>query len=85
MSPFQDMGRILSQDYEQSQRKAEIQPSDTPRPAGGLWSTFNFEEAAAKYTRRIEEQYGFLHVLSHNKPIPLEGVFTDVYLYERCA
>ena len=83
MSPLTDIGRILSQVYQQSQKKTETQPADIPRLVGGLWSAFNFEEAAAKYKRQIEEQYGFLHILGHNKPVPLEGVFTDVYLYDR--
>ncbi len=83
MSPFTDMGRILSQVYKQSHRTAEAQPPDSPRLVGGLWSAFNFEEAAAKYKLQIEEQYGFLHILGHHKPVPLEGVFTVVYLYER--
>lgn len=83
MSPFTDMGRILSRVYAQSRRTAEAQPPDSPCLVGGLWSAFNFEDAAAKYKRQIEEQYGFLHILGHHKPVPLEGVFTDVYLYEQ--
>lgn len=50
---------------------------------GGLWAAFNFDEAARVYTEQVKKYYGMLHVLGKNESVPLEGVFTDVYIYNR--
>lgn len=84
MTPLHNIGRILRDVYEQHQPQLPTPDKpDVPRLAGGLWGAFKFEEAAEKYKQRLEEQYGFLHILGHHKHVPLEGVFTDVYLYDR--
>jgi hypothetical protein len=86
MLSIHSLGHTFRTIYEQTQPPAPP-PTPTepeiPRLAGGLWSAFKFEEAAAKYKQHLHQHYGFLHILGHNRPVPLEGVFTDVYLYDR--
>lgn len=47
------------------------------------WTRFQWNEAAEKYRRRIIELYGTLRVLGKPDPVPLEGVFTDVYIHDK--
>jgi hypothetical protein len=78
-----DLGQTLNQIYEQDQQQAKTKPPNKPILANERWSAFEFEDAAANYKHHLNEHYGFLHILGHNRPVPLEGVFTDVYLYDR--
>lgn len=50
---------------------------------GGLWSAFNFEQAALDYAIQIKKHYGLLRILGKNEPVLLDGIFTDVFMYDR--
>lgn len=46
------------------------------------WSKVNWKAAAETYRNRIVEVYGSTQIFGQPRPVPLDDVFTDVYLLE---
>jgi hypothetical protein len=46
------------------------------------WQTFNWHTAQIHYFKKIEADYGTTRILGNPEPIPLEGIFTDVFLLD---
>ncbi len=47
------------------------------------WKRFNWNGAAEKYRQHMVKLYGTLRVLGKPEPVPLEGVFTDVFMLDQ--
>lgn len=47
------------------------------------WAEVQWVEAAQKYRARMLDLHGTLRVLGKPEPVPLEGVFTDVFILDR--
>jgi uncharacterized protein YjbI with pentapeptide repeats len=47
------------------------------------WEKFGWNEAAERYRHRTKEVYGTLRVLGNPKPVPLKGIFTDVFILDK--
>lgn len=46
---------------------------------------FDWNTAQKRYYEKIEKDYGTTHVLGKLDPIPLESIFTDVYLHDKLS
>lgn len=66
-----------------------IAPPTTPEPVPvdwvevAQWDRVNWGEAAQSYIEFIKNTYGTMRVLGQPAPIPLEGIFTDVYILDK--
>jgi len=49
------------------------------------WQRFGWQEAERNYRQRLIHDYGTLRILGNAKPVPLEGIFTDVYVLDKCS
>ena len=49
----------------------------------GTWQRFGWQEAERNYRQRLIHLYGTLRILGNPKSIPLEGIFTDVYVLDK--
>jgi len=49
----------------------------------GKWRSFGWPEAERNYRQRLIHLYGTLRILGNPKSIPLEGIFTDVYVLDK--
>jgi len=47
------------------------------------WQQFHWTEAEENYRNRLIYLYGTLRILGNPAPVPLEGVFTDVYILDK--
>jgi predicted NACHT family NTPase len=47
------------------------------------WEQFNWGQAAETYRQRIKERYGVMRVLGMSRPVPLEDIFTDVFILDK--
>lgn len=47
-----------------------------------MWDHFNWRTAAANYSAELKNLYGTTTVLGKAAPIPLEGIFSDVYILD---
>jgi predicted NACHT family NTPase len=45
--------------------------------------TFNWNDSAKAYQQRIAALYGTVRILGKSSPVPLEGIFTDVYILDK--
>jgi hypothetical protein len=48
-----------------------------------LWAKVKWDEAAQKYHKRIKDQYSTMRVLGNPKPISLENIFSEVYVFDK--
>ncbi len=48
-----------------------------------LWEGFCWHIAAEKYRQQIIRRYGTTQIFGQPRPVPLEDIFTDVYILER--
>ena len=48
-----------------------------------LWDQARWEQAAQAYREAVIARYGFTRVLGRPDPIPLEGIFTDLFILDR--
>lgn len=47
------------------------------------WDQVDWAKAAQAYTKFIKNTYGTMRVLGQPAPVPLEGIFTDVYILNK--
>jgi len=52
------------------------------RAASSIWDKVNWQLAASRYYSRLGDLHGTTTILGMAKPIPLEGIFTDVYILD---
>lgn len=55
------------------------------RVASEAWERFEWRRAAEAYRRKLRERYSTVRVLGKSDPIPLAGIFTDVYLLDKLS
>ncbi len=58
----------------------------TDKAAGavkGRWDQFKWKEAAEKYRAKIITLYGTMQIMGMAKPVPLDDIFTDVYMLDK--
>ncbi len=48
-----------------------------------LWQRIHWEETAQRYREKVIDRYGYTRVLGQPKPIPLERIFTDLFILDR--
>ncbi len=48
-----------------------------------LWDQARWKQAEQAYREAVIERYGFTRVLGHPEPLPLEGIFTDLFILDR--
>jgi hypothetical protein len=47
------------------------------------WNRIEWELAGKKYRENIQDLYGTVSILGRPKPVPLEGIFTDVLILDQ--
>jgi hypothetical protein len=47
------------------------------------WNRVEWELAAKKYRENVQDLYGTVSILGKPKPVPLEGIFTDVLILDK--
>ena len=47
------------------------------------WARVNWKAAAGTYSKRIVDVYGTTQIFGQPRPVPLNDVFTDVYILEK--
>jgi hypothetical protein len=52
-------------------------------PRAAAWRGWNWREAAERYCRNLLKDYSTIRVLGKADPVPLEGIFTDVYILDK--
>jgi len=45
--------------------------------------TVKWDKAAEAYRQRLAALYGTVHILGKSRPVPLEGIFTDVFILDK--
>lgn len=53
------------------------------KEVGKRWQEFNWHTAQGDYYDRIEKNHGTTRILGKPDPIPLDNIFTDVYLLDK--
>src|SRR4051794_34920740 len=46
------------------------------------WSKFRWQDAADRYRAKIKKLYGTMQIMGMTKPVPLDDIFTDVYMID---
>ncbi|MBT3321325.1 MAG: NACHT domain-containing protein [Anaerolineae bacterium] len=47
------------------------------------WQNFNWDDAAERYKKQMQEIYGHIRVIGTTEPIPIGDIFTDVYILDK--
>ncbi len=47
------------------------------------WKKFGWKKAAKSYKEKVAHLYGTTRILGQPKPVPLEGIFTDVFVLDK--
>ena len=47
------------------------------------WQLVNWEMAARRYAEKIKRDYGIMHIFGQTAPVPLEEIFTNVYVLDK--
>src|ERR1043165_906512 len=58
----------------------------TDGTAGALkskWEKFNWSKAAEKYREKLKKLYGTMQIMGMTEPVPLDNIFTDVYILDK--
>ncbi|HEV3470607.1 MAG TPA: NACHT domain-containing protein [Pyrinomonadaceae bacterium] len=58
----------------------------TEKTAGALrgrWEEFGWRRAAENYRAKIKKLYGTMQIMGMAQPVPLDDIFTDVYMLDR--
>lgn len=66
--------------WEGAARKLQADPAQRSADA---WREWNWREAAEHCCRNLLKDYSTIRVLGKPDPVPLEGIFTDVYILDR--
>jgi hypothetical protein len=77
-------GRVIAQDLAKSAAsKLSVWAwLKTQRAGSNVWDGINWHSAASRYNARVRDLHGTTTILGKTQPIPLEGIFTDVYLLD---
>jgi hypothetical protein len=52
-------------------------------PLKNRWNKIRWNEAADKYCAKVKHLHGTIQIMGMSEPVPLEDIFTDVYLLDR--
>ena len=63
--------------------EARVALQNEGRDVGYDWEQLEWKDAANKYKEKIQALYGTTRVLGKPEPIPLEGIFTDVFILDK--
>ena len=55
----------------------------TSGTARDRWHKFGWQKAAQKYRESVKRLYNVMRILGMPEPVPLENIFTDVYILDR--
>lgn len=54
-----------------------------PRQARDQWSYLDWDDASNQYRKQIVDRYGTTRTFGQPHPVPLDGIYTDVYMLQR--
>jgi hypothetical protein len=49
----------------------------------GRWAKFKWKDASEKYRAKIKKLYGTMQIMGMAEPVPLDDIFTDVYMLDK--
>lgn len=61
----------------------ELAKDTVAKPFMSVWQNFQWKRAAQTYREKIQEWYGTTRILGKPDAVPLEGIFTDVYIWDK--
>jgi predicted NACHT family NTPase len=61
----------------------EAVTSKTAGALKGRWDKFKWKDAAERYRTKIKKLYGTMQIMGMAEPVPLDDIFTDVYMLDK--